>query len=297
MIYKLIDVFKYKISKTIYRNICNNKMKHNMSFWPHIKISRNINGKIDAVFFKKKQIDIADFEFSSGKPLIIIASGPSVIDINVDFFNSEKFDILGVNGSYKLYSSVNFKYHMIIDITFVINRSDIVFDILNDDSLTLLTTMDCLNEILTKHYSVVIKCKILIIEHVEQPVYEKKKELFNIKDDELVIRENIAFSLNLNKGFFDGSTVAYAALQMAFFLNYKKIYFAGLDMNNFDKPRFYENPEDILSTDLDKNFKNIMVPCFELSYELAKRHGVMIYNLSRYSAINSFKKIDYTTVP
>ncbi len=272
-------------------------MKHNMNFWPHIKISRNADGKIDTIFFKKRQIDIADFEFSSGKPLIIIASGPSVADINVDFFDSEKFDILGVNGSYKLRSHVSFKYHMIIDITFVINRIDIVFDILNDNSLTLLTTMDCLNEILTKHYSFVIKCKILIIEHIEQPVYKKKIELFDIKDDELIIRENAAFSLNLNKGFFDGSTVAYAALQMAFFLNYKKIYLSGLDMNNFDKPRFYENPEDILNTELDKNFENIIVPCFELSYELAKRHGVIIYNLSRYSAITSFEKIDYTAVP
>ncbi|MBD2785754.1 lipopolysaccharide biosynthesis protein [Xenorhabdus sp. DI] len=271
-------------------------MKHNMNFWPHICISRNIKGKIESVFFNKRKIDIADFEFSFGKPLIIIASGPSVLDIDIGFFNSEKFDILGVNGAYKLSKSVNFKYHVIIDRTFIANRFDIVLDILNSSSLTLLTTMDCLNEILIKDCLVVIKCKLVIIEHIDQPVYKKKKELSDIVSDELIVDKNIAFSFNLNKGFYDGNTVAYAALQIAFFLNYKEIYFAGLDMNNFNKPRFYENSGDTLSTELDENVKNIIIPCFNLSEELAKKNRIMIYNLSISSAINSFMKIKFDLI-
>ncbi|OTA19195.1 lipopolysaccharide core biosynthesis protein RfaZ [Xenorhabdus beddingii] len=293
---EFINNWKYKITKSIYRNICGKKMKHNMNFWPHINILRNVNGKIDTVFFNKRNIDIASFEFSSGKPLIIIASGPSVIDIDIDFFNSEKFDILGVNGAYKLSKSVSFKYHVIIDRTFIINRFDIVSDILNNNSLTLLTTIDCLNEILMEDHLIAIKCKVVIIEHIDQPVYKKKKELFDIISDELIANQNIAFSLNLNKGFYDGNTVTYAALQIAFFLNYKEIYFAGLDMNNFDKPRFYEDSSDILSTELDENLKNTIIPCFDLSEELAKKNGIMIYNLSMFSAINSFKKIDFNSI-
>ncbi|MDE9448826.1 sugar glycosyltransferase, partial [Xenorhabdus bovienii] len=80
-------------------------------------------------------------------------------------------------------------------------------------------------------------------------------------------------------------TVAYVALQLAFFLNYKEIYFAGLDMNNFDKPRFYESSGDSLNTELDGNLNNVIIPCFDLSEELAKQNGIMIYNLSIHSAI------------
>ncbi len=293
---EFLNKLKHSITKTIYRNTCGKKMKHNMNFWPHICISRNINGKIETVFFNKRKIDIANFELSSGKPLIIIASGPSVLDIDIDFFDSEKFDILGVNGAYKLSKSVNFKYHVIIDRTFIVNRFDIVLDILNNNSLTLITTMDCLNEILIKDCLVVIKCNIVIIEHIDQPVYKKKKELSDIVSNELVVDKNIAFSFNLNKGFYDGNTVAYAALQIAFFLNYKEIYFAGLDMCNFNKPRFYENSEDILSTELDKSLKNIIIPCFNLSEELAKKNGIIIYNLSMFSTINSFKKIEFNLI-
>ncbi|SFO05537.1 hypothetical protein SAMN05421579_15124 [Xenorhabdus japonica] len=216
MLYKFINNFKYKITKTIYRNICGSKMKNNMNFWPHISISRDINGKIDYVLFNKRSVDVSSFDFSSRKPLIIIASGPSVLDIDIDFFDSEKFDILGANGAYELSKNVNFKYHVIIDRIFIINRFNLVLNILNNYSLTLLTTMDCLNEILLKDHLVVIKCKIVLIEHIDQPVYEKERDLFNIISDELVVNKNVAFSLNLNKGFYDGRTVAYAALQIAF---------------------------------------------------------------------------------
>ncbi|AOM42911.1 hypothetical protein A9255_14970 [Xenorhabdus hominickii] len=293
---KFMVDWKYKITKTLYRNICNHEMKHNMNFWPHIKITRNENGKIDSVFFNKRHIDIEDFEFSLDKPLIIIASGPSVLDIDPVFFDSKLFDILGVNGAYKLSGFIKFKYHVIIDRTFIINRFAIVLDILNDNSLTLLTTMDCLNEILIENSSVLINCKMVIIEHIDQPVYKKKKKLFDIKSKELIIKNNFAFSLNLNKGFYDGCTVAYTALQIAFFLNYKEIYFAGLDMNNFDKPRFYESQDDTLSTELDSNLNDIIIPCFELSQYLAKKNGIMVYNLSICSAINSFKKIKYNSI-
>ncbi|MDX7992016.1 hypothetical protein [Xenorhabdus littoralis] len=267
-----------------------------MNFWPHIKISRNENGKIEFVFFGKRQIAISDFEFSSGNPLIIIASGPSVKDVNIDFFDSKKFDLLGVNGAYRLSPSVDFKYQVIIDRTFILNRFEIILDVLKNKRLTLITTMDCLNEILRKDCSIEIKCKIIIIDDVEQPVYERKKNLFEINNIDLTIKRNVAFSFDLNKGFYDGCTVAYVALQMAFFLNYKEIYFAGLDMNNFDKPRFYESSDDSISTELNENLDNIIIPCFDLSEELAKQNGIMIYNLSMHSTIDSFEKIEYISV-
>ncbi|PQQ34929.1 hypothetical protein C6H69_03160 [Photorhabdus luminescens] len=76
---------KQNITKSIYRNIASKRMKHNMNFWPHIKISRNINGKINLVSFNKKNISINEFPKKSEKPLIIIASGPSVSTIKTDF--------------------------------------------------------------------------------------------------------------------------------------------------------------------------------------------------------------------
>jgi Kdo-III transferase WaaZ len=267
-----------------------------MNFWPHISILRDSNEKINSVFFNKQKINTADFMQSSGKPLIIIASGPSVSNIDTDFFDSNKFDILGVNGSYKLSKVINFKYHVIIDRTFIINRVDIIMDILNNGLLVLLITMECLNEILINGFYNRIKCKIIIIEYIDQPVYKSKKDLCDLKDEELIVNGNVAFSLNLNKGFYDGSTVSYTALQIAFFLNYKEIYFAGLDMNNFDKPRFYEKKEDILSTELDNNLKSIIIPCFELAKELAERNNITVYNLSMDSAINSFEKIEYNSI-
>lgn len=271
-------------------------MKHNMNFWPHIKISRNINGKINLVSFNKKNISINEFPKKSEKPLIIIASGPSVSTIKTDFFDDTKFDIMGVNGSYELSPKVKFKYHVIIDRTFILNRKNIVLNILKDNELILFTTMDCLNDILIDYGYLELKCKVIIIENIDQPVYKEEKELSEIKSDEIIIQNGVAFSLNLNLGFYNGTTVAYSALQIALFLDYKKIYFAGLDMNNFSKPRFYETQNDKLDTKLNNNLHDFIIPCFNLAHEIAISKGVEIYNLSKNSAINSFEKLDYREI-
>ncbi|RAX11252.1 lipopolysaccharide biosynthesis protein [Photorhabdus bodei] len=293
---KLGMLCKQNITKSIYRNVSSKKMKHNMNFWPHIKISRNINGKIDSVSFNKKNININEFPKKSEKPLIIIASGPSVSTIKTDFFDDTKFDIMGVNGSYELSPEVKFKYHVIIDRTFILNRKNIVLNILKDDELILFTTMDCLNDILIHYGDLELTCKVIIIENIDQPVYQEEKELFEIKSDEIIIQNGVAFSLNLNLGFYNGTTVAYSALQIALFLGYKKIYFAGLDMNNFSKPRFYETQNDQLDTKLNNNLHDFIIPCFNLAHEIAIKRGVKIYNLSKNSAINSFEKLDYREI-
>ena len=66
------------------------------------------------------------------------------------------------------------------------------------------------------------------------------------------------FSTHMYDTVFDYYTVAYTALQIMSGLNYQHIYIAGVDMNNFDLPRFYETLDVKQPTLLNQHTQSII---------------------------------------
>ena len=94
---------------------------------------------------------------------------------------------------------------------------------------------------------------------------------------------------------FDAGTVVYWSLQILAFLGFNKIYIAGLDMNNFSKPRFYETTDNMLPSFLNEKLHDIIIPAFTLASQALRNKNIEVINLSQDSAIPSyiFPKLDY----
>lgn len=281
--------------KTLYRLFRNKKFHHNKNFWYLFNVSRNQNDEIVEVTYKneKLKINTSPIHSKKHKTLIIVATGPSVNEIPKNLFDPEQYDFLGVNGAISL-SEIKFRFYCIIDQSFIKKRVDLVRKIVSNDEITLFCNYLSLYEILKFIDLSEINCSFKILDLVTDGIgylFMDEKKVINedyISDHHYWFN-SYSFSSNINELVFDYGTVAYPALQVGYSLGYKQLYFVGLDMNNFDKPRFYENHSNMLPTSLDHHFITIQNAFHSASLFLEKA-GVNVINLSPNSAITSFQK-------
>lgn len=115
------------------------------------------------------------------------------------------------------------------------------------------------------------------------------------------------FSENLKKCAFDGCTVTYFMIQIAYYMGFKKIYLIGID-HNFPI-MFDENDNVIVNNDVKmhcfEDSKNIVLNPARvlettLAYKSARKfldaHNVEIFNATRGGKLEEFKRIDVNTI-
>lgn len=96
---------------------------------------------------------------------------------------------------------------------------------------------------------------------------------------------SIGFSEDMGKGFYDARTVAYAALQLAYHVGFRKIFMVGLDLFNAAE-RFYETgTQNISPCGLDDYFASRIAPSFNLINVLKTKTDLEVYNLSTRSKL------------
>lgn len=285
------------ICKVIYKYSHSSILRHNRNFWSFYKINRDESGVLNKVYFLNTLVaDNTILEKPINKTAMLVATGPSVKDLDPECFNQKDIDYIGVNGAVSL--GIHFKYYILIDKNFITNRFDIVSQVLLNENCTLFTTPVCLNIMLNKMNFKKYKCQIKVIETVTE---DKVKGLFQeatFADTTLnhyYFKNHYGFSTNIFHSIYDYFTVAYVALQIIYALGYKTINIAGLDMNNFEKPRFYEDGQNKQPTMLD-HYSEIIFDAFDVAAEFFDKHNVEVFNLSKNSAIESFKKVDANDV-
>lgn len=288
-IYNLIFRNLYKI---IYKYTHPKSLKHNRYYWPCYSVDRNSYGGIDKVFFKKKLVADNSLITSSQKKCMLVATGPSVKKIPKEAFYHQDIDYFGVNGAISL-NDINFKYYVIIDRNFTYKRFDLVLKVLKSNC-TFFTTPRCLDIILRKISPEDILCKIKIIEPITEGKIERflgQRESVKLSKQHYFYENQKGFSINIQNAVFDYFTVAYVALQIIYSQGSKEIYLAGLDMNNFNHPRFYENNDNKQPTMLN-DYMDELLPAFQVAGAFLKNKNIQVYNLSRDSAVTAFKKVD-----
>lgn len=285
--------------KTIYRNTHSKKHQHNKKMWPYFCLSRDADNRIEGMTFKDQPLNLAgpdDLRINANKPVVICASGPSVNSIPGRFFDSNQYDFIGVNGVITLANScagLNFNYYVIIDDSFILGRLDLVKDIIASPNHILLCNYKVLHAILFNFPLDSVVCKLKIIELYARGIAYKtlgKAEEISPGDQHYYWHREYGFSAHMDRYFFDYGTVAYVALQVAVALGYQKILLAGLDMNNFHLPRFYEQTGHVQPTGLEALFEKID-SAFLTASGYCKAHGIEVINLSPDSAIRSFTKV------
>lgn len=277
--------------KILYKFTHPKSYKHNRRYWPYYAVERNADGGIAQVFFKKRLVVNNSPAASAQKKCMLIATGPSVNNIPKEAFKQPNMDYIGVNGAISL-DDIQFKYYVIIDHNFTQKRFDLVLKVLRS-SCTFFTTPRCLDLILRKISPEDIRCQIKLIEPITEGEVERflgERKRIDPIQDHYFVQDGKYFSKHIQDAVFDYFTVAYVALQIIHSLGAKEIYLAGLDMNNFNQPRFYESSDNKQPTMLDQ-YLGELLPAFNIAAAYLKDQSIQVYNLSPTSAITSFEKM------
>ncbi|WP_345945720.1 sugar glycosyltransferase [Sodalis sp. dw_96] len=220
----------------------------------------------------------------------------------MDFSRIPAMPIMGVNGAYALKDKIDFQFYVIVDMTFIDKKLEMVKGVIFNPAITLFTTLHGVVKIINAFTSSKIQCKVVIIEDACYKIYQRKVIPGQIWDTYGNAREvsicpehkHIAFNNDIRSGIFDAGTVVYWALQIVAFMGFQTVYVAGLDMNNFAQPRFYENEKNKLPCFLDEKFTNLIEPAFRHASIVLKKKGITVKNLSKHSALGNdiFEKVD-----
>lgn len=290
---KCSNLFFRNIFKVLYKLSHTGQAKHNRRFWPYYQVERDANQGLQKIYFKHQLVvDNTQPITPKNTQCMMLATGPSVGQIPQNAFQQADMDYIGLNGAIAM-SDVHFAYYVIIDHNFIDSRFDLVKKVLERDCI-FYTTPRCLDQILRKVLFNEIRCQFRVIEPITRNEIEPmlgSRQVIDFNQDYIFSAQGIGFSKQVHTAVFDYFTVAYVALQIINALRYETVYLAGLDMNNFAQPRFYEDRENKQPTLLDRSL-DATLPAFALAATFFQQQGVQVINLSEQSAVESFTKIN-----
>lgn len=114
------------------------------------------------------------------------------------------------------------------------------------------------------------------------PDFEVEWSLFNQK------KNRIGFSRNLCKGYFNGRTIAYSAVQLAYHLGFDKIFLVGVDMGGkAEQFYFCEAAGSMGRSRILEDFPKYILPSFDLMSRKVINKSFSVFNLSASSRIPS----------
>ena len=292
--------------KQVYRYTRSRSYRHSEKLWPYIGITRDDDGCVRESRYLGKVIPVltlSDVAKVRADDLVIVASGPSMgqLDLNPLL----QADWMAVNGSPSVlerYPDKGLQYYAVIDQGFVQDRIHTIAEILSNPHVTFFTNLFCLRKIYELIGYKKVLAKVVIFEDRQKAVYKPRvsfEELAHIaQNDEAKLLwrsdHNVGFTRDMYRGYISGGTVVYFTLQIAAALGYKRVFLAGVDMKNFDAPRFYENEHNRLETRLHQEFAQTIYPSFSLAAEVFNEKGMKGYNLCLDSGLGDaiFPRID-----
>lgn len=222
----------------------------------------------------------------------IVTSGPSLAQ--VDFRCLRGRVCFGVNGSIVKAeeADVPFQYHMVLDRNFVRDRFELVETAIRSGSQCIFSFV-ALSEIGERDPHLLAHDNLFLLRQLNV-VYGQPKMNPAAFDDWAVRQPGlhlhpeaphqrgwVGFSTRPDLGAFSGQTVAFSALQVAWWLGYRRIFILGMDLGgNGGYARFYETGEAAAKTRLDQDFEPYILPSFELAGRLCREQGREVYNVS-----------------
>lgn len=245
---------------------------------------------------KYKENSLPELRGSFNNDVFIYTSGQSAKNFPLIEYQNRKYIV--VNGAVRVFIEKNIKPLAFVfdDADFIQENTDLVIRsiafseyIFMPKELFLQYSIE--EKIPSEHRGKVFFInKVNKIDGVQQGSYRffYFKNIFNkslvFKLSRLFYKsKNIGFSKNISEGYFCARTIAYVALQLAYYLGFKRVFFVGLDLNA-SAGRFYDK-KDPLPTTLDKDYPRHIYPSFELVAKRIVDESFEIYNLSTQSRL------------
>jgi KDO transferase-3 len=289
--------FKHKIKLQFRRLRLGKRFKHQYSCHPAFHIQRG--DLTHDIFWHNKKVAQVGTLKSIKKVFqgncFTVAAGPSLNEI--DFQQLKPFDCISLNCSIKKFSDQGFqpKHCIIVDHRVFENDWECV-------EASILSGANCyfsavgLSRICERDPSLLNRDNIFLIEGIGRQfglprpsVKEFYKKYQHDPDiymaDDIPTRGAIGFSLNAEKGFFFGKTVATWAVQLAPYLGYKNNYILGMDLGGTGKSYFDSSDRTSIPYDFISLYEPYIKVCFEQAQRAAKENDFCLYNLSQYSTL------------
>jgi len=229
---------------------------------------------------------------SCSGPVFILASGPSTKTFPLEQYG--QFPMMALNGSICRFAAagMNPDYYLCDDSSFVRNRLPLMLQaverarhlVLSPRVIeTLLGTVpDALEGRSVFRFERAGRCDE---RHRHLSPRQFSREVRSDEDIEcnyswLRQKPNrIGFSRNLKKGYFNGRTIPYAAIQLAYHLGFNQVFLVGVDLRA-SAGRFYEDGSAAVPSRLDGDFDEYILPSFQLLAERVIKPQFQVYNMS-----------------
>lgn len=262
------------------------------SYWPYVSVKETQAGLL--VLFKGKEL-FSSFSLASvkhpGEDVYILASGPSVQKQDLKFLAGK--NVITMNGSVSAAEKNGFTplLHLISDANFILKRPQLVKAV--PAGVPVALSLSAVKA--ARAFVPVLFCGrglFPILNPLEKFPFPPILAAGLPRDKFTINRSGTsAFSLDPSAGLQDGGSVLTIALQLAYFLQFKRVFLLGFDIGNAAEPRFYETKQNRLKCGLLTDYERKILPFMKLAAQVFRAAGREIYNCSPVS------KLPYEVVP
>jgi Kdo-III transferase WaaZ len=246
-----------------------------------------------------RHIELKDFSECLGRydgAVFIVASGPSTADFPLERYAN--FPMIAMNGSIARFSGTGVRpLFFLCDDTDVAEKKSAAVLVGMRSAEHAALSFGALKKIVQVDPEAVFKCDLHLLERVNRgeggerlsdrrfawslrnnPDYEVSWSLLRQKAN------RIGFSRNLAGGYFSARTIAYAAVQLAYHLGFKKVFLVGVDMRP-DFGQFYDPQGQVVRSCLGEDFSDHILPSFKLLAAKVVSARFRVFNMSLNSLI------------
>jgi hypothetical protein len=223
------------------------------------------------------------------RPVTIVAGGPSAREYPIRELGSGKRLIIAVNGAPSFLAEYGIRADAwIVSDTRLASQIETNFP--HTIGTPLATPANVAPSIAIRSPGELASRPLCLIERVNQwhgvrsLVDKQLLDLNELSDSPFlfpaqgVVKSLVGWSHRPELGFFSGCTVAFAALQIAIGLGARDIEIVGMDLSG--QGHAYAEMESPIASSLLMNYKEFILPSFELMHEALKGTGVLVKNLS-----------------
>jgi hypothetical protein len=264
---------------------------HEQDWWPDLLLIRPANSRPGEAIYKNTVIiRLAGIEDLPKTPaeITIIGSGPSVSP--QDFSSLPPRSAILLNGAIHLLDGrLNDPLAVVVeDERFIWRHFSSMAEFVLPETYCLFST-SVLRAICEIDPLWLSPRKIIHIDFLQKPYGQPRRSSEELKTLPFLRwsdRSN-AISLMPQQGIYAGGSVVVSALQIALYLQPRKLGFAGIDLSNANEPRFYENQAETAKSRISAVEDKILDIC-ALALDECRRRAI---NMVNYSPISSLSKI------
>ncbi|WP_277373671.1 lipopolysaccharide core biosynthesis protein [Pseudomonas sp. AA-38] len=228
-------------------------------------------------------------------PVFIVTSGPSVADFPIERYGN--IPMMAVNGSIACFpSGIDPFFFLCDDRSVAAGKSDLVAQGVRRAAFSFMGP-DALESLAEREPEAIWQSRLFVAERVNRwrgvpRVSDRRFAWQQRNNGDYVIqralfsqkRSRIGFSRNFPAGYFSCRTIAYAAIQLAYYLGFNRIFMVGMDLQA-SLGHFYDPKGTRVPSRLDEDYEDLILPHFQWMSRQVLGRDFQVFNLSTNSRL------------